>query len=221
MTPLIVDNDQFGPLVSRWSVEQAIIGLLSSPPSIVSTTYPLIAYYLAEVERQTGLAPRTLPLPPGPKSYQGGVDALTLQAEWMPMVHVIVQPDGAAMMMDTGTYGQRFECQVVSTAGDDNENTARMVADHYAAAIAGIIAHHGSLGAGATGTTLVETGVVRLLDPEEARQVAQSSVVFSTLIAPMFWTAAPTVLPADPYQQATSWPTVQQVDVTVTARPIG
>lgn len=210
-------TDQFGVILGRTQIEQAIITLLQSPPPQV--TQPRIVYYLAAVERAAGLTPRTLPIPPGPSSYKGGVDARTLRAEWMPMIHVLCQPAGDAERLDKFTYAQAYQLEIVCTYGDDDEDTARMVADHYGAAVAKLIIDEGSLGGIATDTAVTRAADVELLDANENRQVCRSTVMIDTLIAPILTVGGPVVWGQDPYAPPADWPTVETVNVTITAVP--
>lgn len=209
-------GDGFGTIVSRYQVEQAVLTVLQSTPP--GGSGPLIVYYLAEVERQNGLAAQTLPIPPGQNSYRGGVDGDTLMAEWFPMITVIAQPSGKANYLDRYTVEQTYSIKILATVGDDDEDTARMISDHYGAAIAKALIDFGSLGGIATGTRLVDSPSVAPLD-SQARQVLRSTVTFETLIAPVFTTQTPEVWPASPYATPTDWPAVQTVDITVTAVP--
>lgn len=204
----------FGTITSLYQVEQAVLSTLQTPPP--GGTGPLLIYYLAEVERQNNLAAQTLPVPPGPSSYRGGVDASTMMAEWFPMVTVVAQPVGAPNYLDRYTVGQTYRVMLHATVGDDNEDTARMIADHYGAALAKLLIDFGNLGGVATNTRMTASPSTALLDAQ-ARQVLRSTVTFETMIAPAFTVQTPETWPASPYTVPTAWPTVQAVDVTVSA----
>lgn len=213
-------TDSFGTIVARWQVEQAILSTLQAiPPS--PATAPTIVYYLAEVERQMGLSPRTLPLPPGPNSYRGGTDGVTMMAEWLPMIHAIAQPIGKVEYLDRYTAAQPYKLQMLCTVGDDDEDMARMIADAYGAAVARALLDFGALGGLASGTMLTAAPSVAPLDARDARQVMRSSLTLETLIAPVFTVGAPSVWTADPYAPPAAEPQVQTVTTTVTAQPIG
>lgn len=215
-------SDVFGLLFSRNQVERALLDLLQNPPVGPNDqvgTAPRIVYYLAEVERQTGLTPHTLPTPPGPDSYRGGLDFNTLRAEWFPLLTVLAQPLGDAGALDTTSYGQGYQIQVAATVGDDSEDTARLIADSYGIAVTGAILQHGSLGIGATTTILTRMPSTKLLSPAN-RQVARSVSVFATQIKPVITNAGPIDWPSDPYAAAGNWPEVETVDVTVDADPL-
>lgn len=211
-------NDEYGPLVSRWQVEQAVLNTLQQPPAN-DVTYPRVVYYLAEVERMNGLAPRTIPLPPGANSYRGGADFDTMQAEWFPMIHVVANPVGNAEAVDPATYGQAYQVQVAATVGDDDEDTARMYADHYGIAITGCLLQKGSLG-GISSSTILERMPNTELLASGARQVARSVMEFTTTVVATVGTSGPTSWPDDPYDDAPVWPVVNEVNVTLTAKPI-
>lgn len=208
-------DDGFGTIFGPWTLEQAVLTTLQTPPA--GSTSPLIVYYLAELERQMGLTAQTLGQPPGPSSYRGGVDARTFEAEWFPMFHVIVEPTGEPVRLDFYDYAHHFQARIVATAGDDNEDTARMISSSYATAAAKLIIDNASLGIGATETRLVEISRPELLDPVNVRQVVQTAVTFDTLIAPVLTVSTPEPLPASPYTTPTPWPAASTPTVTFTA----
>lgn len=206
-------SDEFGPIVSRWQVEQAVIAALNTPPA--GSQFSLLAYYLAEVERQTGLPAQTIPLPPGPDSVRGGIDADTFLPEWMPVIHTLCQPSGSTEKLDPYTFAQPYQIQVVCTVGDDDEDQARMFADSYCAAIGALLAQNGTLSGLAIGTQIDTFGQTELLDDHNARQVARSTLTMSALIGPVVSRGGPNMWPSSPYMTPPTWPTVSTVDVTV------
>lgn len=211
-----MDTDQFGPSVGPWTIEGAALASLQDPPAY-GLSSPRLVYYLADQERQMGLAAQTLPVPPGPSSYRGGVDAGTLQAEWFPMLHVNVSPMGTPDRPDMLTYGQRWQVTVTATHGDDDPSVARMVAESYGAAVALLFTQYGSLGIGATDTTITQFPRPELLNPVNARQVCRTTVVFETYTAPVAVKRGPVSWPDDPYTAPGDWPQVTTVNVTVDA----
>ncbi len=210
--------DELGTIVSHWQIEQAVINTLQQPPP--GGTFPRLVYYLAELERLNGLGPQTLPVPPGANSWRGGVDNFTFEAEWFPVVHVVVRPFGAPERMDPGEYMQVYEINVTATVGADDENWARQIAFHYGAAIAKTVMDQGSLGISATNTVLTNYGTPALLDPVNSRQVVRITVGFGTLIAPILTTGAPSTWQLNPYESPGQYPTVSTINPTVTAVPI-
>lgn len=213
-------TDALGPLIDRFHVEHAVLDTLRKPP--VDGGKPRIAYYLADVERQRGLKARSLPLPPAEESYRGGMDFETFKEDQFPLLIAVVKPDGPPIPLDTlRTYGQGFSVQVAATVDAETEDEARALADRYGIAVAGAILAHGSLGIGATNTSL--TGFP---DPEfpdvDMRAIIRSIVTFTTYIAPVIdGSATPWSWSTDPYQIPSDWPEIKETNVTVQAEPIG
>jgi hypothetical protein len=214
-----MQGDLFGASVGPWQVEQAVINLLQGVPP--DGQAPLLVYYLADQERVLGLPPRTVPVPPGSSSYRGGVDDNTLEAEWFPVVHVVVEPSGAPVRLDWGGYAQSYEVRVTATCGDNDEDIARRASYAYGAAIAQAVIQNGTLGISATNTVLVRAPTGELLNAISNRQVVRTTVTFDTLIAPAFTTLGPASWNFAPYAIASDWPEIQDVSVTVTAVPDG
>lgn len=207
----------FGVIVSRNQIEAAVLSLLSSPPPASGSSYPLVAYYLAEIERQSGLAAKTFPLPPGPSSYRGGADAMTMLAEWFPMYSVVVQSQSTEYL-DRFNLAATYKLQVTATVADDSEDTARLYADGLGAAAAKALMDFGSLGGIASSTMLTDAPDIAFLDARDARQVARSTVTAMVSVMPVLQLATPQTWGADPYVDPTAWPTVQTVSTTVTAQ---
>ena len=206
----------FGTLVSRSAIDQAILTLLSQPPTGGSA--PLIVYYLAEIERQLDLVAQTLPVPPGPSSYRSEVDFDTFQAEWLPLIGVDSQPTGQAERHEGGEYGQWYEVRVAAIVADDDEDRARMFADAYGIATAAAILQNGSLGGVASRTVLTRAPDVEYVNPD-VRQVSRATVTLQTYVQPVVvdgaGAAKPVAWPASPYSVPAGWPDVATVTVTV------
>lgn len=164
-----------------------------------------------------GLAAQTLPVPPGPSSYRGGVDSQTFEAEWFPILHVNVRAIGQPDRPDMVTYGQKWQVTVTSTTGDDDEDTARMVVMAYGAAVTQLIVQNGALGIGATNTVITQFPVPELLNPATARQVCRTVVIFETYTAIAAVQGGPITWPNSPYTPPGDWADISTVDVTVTA----
>ena len=205
-------TDAFGIFVSPWDVERAVINVLRTPPP--GGAQALLVYYVAEWERNEGLTARTIPQPPGTDSYRGGVDADTMQAEWFPMVHVVVQPDSGPTMLDTFTYGQTFRTTITATYGDDDEKTARMVAQAYAICAAKLMVDQGGLGIGVTHTAITRMPTLSLLAPSN-RQVLRSVVELESSVMPVLTQGGPNIWQPDAYDSPLAFPTVETVNITV------
>jgi hypothetical protein len=215
-------TDVYGPLIGRDTLEQAFLNLFQTPPP--GSHSPLIQHYLAAVERDRGLPPRSLPVPPGPSSYRGAVDfdTLTFQPEWFPCFIVGVDPDGLPERTDTaGEWGQWFAVQVAIVVADNDEDQARSLADMYGIAATALIAQHGSIGK--TVNKTVPTGYPKpeYIDPD-VRQVIRSTASFRCWVDTVLSeNAGPLVYPPDPYAVPGDLPTVETVDITVRGVPVG
>lgn len=211
-------GDVFGPFVGRNVIEQAVLSMFQQPPE--GSQSPLLVYYLAVVERQQGLAPESIKLPPGPSSYRGGVDVGTGMPEWFPMLTVNVKPTGLPEASGH-SYGQWFEIKIYATVGDDDEDAARILADQYGIAIAGLIKQNGALGGIVNDMRWTGYPDVEIPDPD-VRQIVRSVNTFQAYVETVLTnTGPPLAFNADPYQAPGDWPTVETVDVTVDAIPPG
>ncbi len=196
----ISSPDYFGPLFSRSTLALAVIAQLQNPPAPQCDAGRLI-YYLAEVERQTGVAPRTYSPPPGPTSYrhlQPDSDAWT--EDVLPIIHVVVQPTGAPQRYDEGVYSQVFRIEVSATTVGNYPEEALLSADAYGAAIAGSILQKGSLGlSNVVKTDLLDYPLTTWVD-RDMRRIARSTAAFQTRVMPVFIERiGPMVWPTDPY----------------------
>lgn len=205
----------FGRLVSRASIVQAILTLLTEPPEPGAA--PLLLYYLADVERQLGLTPKSLGMPPGPSSYRSEVDFETFQAEWLPLIGVDAQPTGRVERHEGGEYGQWYLVQACAIAADDDEDQARIYADAYAIALAAAVVQNGSLGGIADRTVLTTAPNVEYVNPD-VRQVSRATVQLQTYVQPVLveYAGKPVSWPADPYAVPEDWPEIETVTTTET-----
>src|SRR5205814_8604005 len=123
--------DLFGPIRATWELEQAAVETLS-------IWFPT---YLAELERQIGLTNKTIPRPPTPESYHGGVDLESYFQDELPEVVVVVNPLGPPERSASAGYVQGYELQVgclwVGTGSrlqERPEHEARAIASYLGAA---------------------------------------------------------------------------------------
>jgi hypothetical protein len=204
-------TDIYGQVVSRRDVELAVIAQLQAwTPACV-----------AEVERQAGLQPQTIPLPPDPdKSYRGGLDFLGFEVGWCPCLITVVQPTGEPEReYSNGTYLQAFEIQVAATVVQQDEDTSREYADYYGAAVMMALVQHGSLGRFANGnpvavkTVLAGYPTVQFWNPDERRVIRSVVTVHSLIDSVVTEAAGPVTPPANPYQLPGGWPDVETVHV--------
>lgn len=210
-----------GVLAGAETVKQATIQLLSSPPTDVNGdavgTTPLIVSYLAEVERQAGLRPGTLPTPPAADSFYGGVDFESWTQDLLPSIVVVADPVEEPIRFGTGAIGQWFEMQIAAVVQGDNEDAAQAIAAHYGTAIMGAVMQSGYL----DGTELTVAPKVELLEDNMGRVFAMSVLTvraFLEQVVDAFTGPAPPVdWPSDPYTPPPDWPTVETVSIDVEA----
>ena len=96
-------------------------------------------YWLADIERNHNLAPRTIKPPPGPSSWRGEIDWETLSSEWMPLIGVAARPIGAAERYSAGTvqpYEISVRAYVQNAAADKPTRLTREVIRKKARALA-------------------------------------------------------------------------------------
>lgn len=212
-------GDPIGPSVGPFTLERAVLKLLKTPPT--GGDAALLVYYLADQERQLGLPAKTLPVPTGPESYRGGIDADTFPDDMLPAVHVVVTPAGPPGKVAMDTYSQAWEVVLTATCdgvgAEDEETDARITAACYGAALALLIAQNGSLGIAATNTVVTRAPDPSWVNPQ-TRALCRSSVTFETLTAPSMTMPGTITWPADPYITPGAFPQVATVDVTVTAQ---
>lgn len=217
-----------GILAGAETVKQATITLLSAPPTDVNGEVagsPLIVYYLAEVERQAGLRPGTLPTPPAPDSYYGGVDFESWNEDLLPSIIVVVDPIDEPAPFGDGTIGHWFEMQIGVVVQADSEDAAQMIASHYGTAIMGAVLQSGDLGGVANGTELTLAAKVELLEDEENRLFAKSVLTVRTyldqIVARFIGPAGPVSWPTDPYTPPPDWPTAETVTIDIEVMDAG
>lgn len=205
--------DIYGALIARGDVEHAALKVLSTPPD--GSTYPLLAYYLAERERQQHLKPRTLPLPPASDSYRGGLDFNAYAQDLCPMVIAVAQVIGPPERKEDARYGQWFSLQVGVIVVAADEDSTRALADEYGIALTAAIAQNGSLGKFATSTNLTGYPVTEFLDPTK-RRLMRSVATFETYVEGVVGERqGPQDYGRDPYAIPPGLPTVASVGVTL------
>lgn len=221
--PVVRTTDYFGPMVSLADVEDAVLGALQSPTQG-------LPFYVAETERKHSLDPRTLPLPPSPVSYRGGLDFETFEQDVAPVVIAVVAPVGDLERYGGGEYGSWFEVQVgCITTSEDSQDEARRLAQFYGSAVALCVIQQGSLGGLANDTRLQAFPRVSFPDPTR-RSLAMSTTVFRIQVQPVFMDSMgpypPYIDPLepgdhpDPYDLPGMYPVVKVADSEVIAVPI-
>ena len=215
----------FGRIVTRRDIELALVGFLRD----------WVPTYVAEIERQSGLPAKTVPLPPDQvKSYRGGLDYNTWEQSWSPIFIVTATPMGLPeRKLGPGVYTQTFLVGVgcnfaatnleqdLSEPGSDAagiEDNARQYADMLGMAACAAILQHGQIGLWPDGTPIsLKTTLLKypeLVFPRPADRRMVRSQFQVSLIADWVLQEAggPTSPYEDPYVADQSWPNVQSVD---------
>lgn len=211
----------YGQVITGYDLEQAVLTHLQ-------TWLPTC---LAEIERQAGLAPQTIPVPPDPdNSFTAGLDFETWQAAYTPQLIVVVSPVGdPERLTGDGTYQQVFEIQVATVIQADDENTSRQQGQWYGAAVMMALLQHGSLGKFSTGnpvalkTVLAAYPALSFKETDDAlgRRVVQSLVVVHSIIDGVVTeSAGPATPPAVPYEIPGNWPEARSIVTTIDAQPL-
>jgi hypothetical protein len=207
----------YGPLVARGNVESAALATLSQPPE--GGFQPLIVYYLAAVERANGLPPKTLRVPPGERSYLGGIDFETYGGDQLPTLIAVAQPVNAPERDGGGEYGQWFELQVAAVVSAESEDDARSLADSYGIAATALILQHGALGGLAVKTNLNDFPRTEFVDPDD-RRLMRSVAGFHVLVQPVVTERyRPLSFGPDPYADPGYCPEVETVTTTFKGLP--
>jgi hypothetical protein len=162
-----VAEDRFGPLISPEDVIDAAVETLR-------TWFPT---YCAEVERQHGLGQKTIPRPPVPESYHGGVDLEAWIGENTPEVMVLAKPAGEpehSASFYTGKFELTVGCLCIgagSVLAERPEDDARKIASYLGAASM-LLVQQPTLGGLTERLRLTALPDVSLPDPER-RAIAQ------------------------------------------------
>ena len=218
----------FGRIVTRRDIELALVAFFRA----------WMPTYVAEIERQAGLPAKTIPLPPDPNlSYRGGLDFMSWQSAWSPVVIVQVTPSGPPERKSApGVYCQTFSVTVgvnfqitnlesdLSATGTDAigiEDNARQYADLLGMAACAAILQNGQIGLWPDGgpistkTTLVRYPEAVFPAPDNRRVVRsqfQVSLVADWVLQEAGGPGAPL---QNPYEPEPQLPSVQQVNVSI------
>jgi hypothetical protein len=206
-------NDEaiFGPIASGRDVKQAI----------KATLQEWMPTYLALMERHTGRAPRSLPMP---RSYVMSDDgSLNKKPEDQLPVVVILTPGngGKKPARDgRGIYKAGFVVNVaciVSGGGQNPQEATSDLAEDYRTALELILLHHGSLG-GFAESTEFQGWRTDDLAPEDDRTIAAGVNVFEVLVKGIAQHGAGLKEPLEEPYEETEPTTITEVDVEVEAK---
>jgi hypothetical protein len=216
----------FGPLIGPYTLEQQIVAVYRIWTS----------EYLAQIELQGGLQARTIPRPPTPESFHGGLDFLSWKGTELPKVIVVVEPTGQPERDASVGYSQKYEVKVgcivvglgagtIAEPSPEPEDEVRALASYYGAMSMLLVDQPPAL---ASDIEMVETPRLSFPDTEN-RRICQSNTAFHVWVAPIKLLAAgptepnPREAPQYPGTPEEEWgqdPTVTKRTVTLTAEDI-
>jgi hypothetical protein len=215
-------EDLFGQFISPEDVIDAA----------VETLRTWLPTYMAEVERQKGLQPRTIPRPPTPESYHGGVDLETWVGADTPEVMVLAKPSGPPERF-ASSYTQGYTLTVGclcigtgSTLAERPEDDARIVASYLGAATM-LLVQQPALGGLTERLVMIAAPDVSLPDSEK-RAIAQVVTEFEVWVTEIVSETAGPVGPTPqespgytgPEEPFTPAPTVTSEHLTVKTEPV-
>lgn len=172
-----------------------------------------IETYLAEVERQRGLKPRSLPKP---RSYS----VATVLEKWPEdqLPAVVLVSTGIAdrpRRKGSGGYDVPWALGIGVVVSARNQEAANSLAKRYTAAIRTLLLQHPSMGGFATGVEWMDESFDDV-PAEKRRTLAGGIVTFRVDIAnAVNAQGGPATVPADPYAVPAGWPTADTVDVDI------
>lgn len=224
--PIADLGEIFGQIVTRRDVELALVSFLQA----------WIPTYVAEMERQAQIAPRTVPLPPDQdKSYRGGLDWDSWEQAWSPVFIVNPQAMGSPeRQYGPGVYLQPFQVdccvnfvatnQIRDLVADGKgllEDNARQYADILGMAACAALLQHGQIGKWPSGApistkTYLSRYPVTVYPYPKDRRVARSQFSVVMLVDGVVREAGGPPAPyLDPYQDAPDYPIVNTINVTL------
>lgn len=207
-------SEFFGPLVGNWNVEQAVI----------ATYREWMPTWLAAVERANNMPLRSIPRPPTPQHYYGGLDFQTNVPGTLPVVIVVVGPAGPPERR-SGPYGQDFAIHVGCVVEGISEEQARMWAGLYGVAAQMLVQAPGLKGI-ADDLEMSAAPEPQWVDPEEAqRRLIRSVTTFTAHVkavvdesmAPASETLAQSPEITEPEAPPTERPVASKTHLTIQA----
>jgi hypothetical protein len=208
----------FGPLLSTWNVDQAVLATLSL----------WWDEYLAEVERQNNVPGKTIPRPPSEESFRRALDFEYYEEDDLPAVIVVSKPSGDPEVNASVGYTQRYEVQVGCVCEGEDEQAAQMRAAFYGAA-SQLLVQQSELGGFAQRTRMITAPELDMPDDED-RWLCRSIATFHVWVAQIVVAEAGPITPPgtpgpegeehEPEQPYPEWPDATQTHITVTAEPV-
>lgn len=212
-------SDIFGPLLSTWDVDQAVLATLRK----------WWDEYIAAVERQKGVPVKTIPRPPGDESFRRGLDFEYYEEDGLPAVIVNSKPSGEPEVHPSTGYTQRYEVKIGCICEAEDEQTAQKRAAFNGAA-SQLLVQQSELGGFAERTRMIAAPELDMPDDED-RWLCRAITGFYVWVAPVVIAEAGPLEPPEtqgddgeehqPESPYPEWPEAVKTHVTVTAEPIG
>lgn len=170
--------------------------------------------YIAEVERQSSLDPRSLP---AIRSFTTRNEFTKWPEDQLPAV-VVVSPGAAGEGIrkeGDGRYRVRWVVGVAVVASARDQATTNRLAKLYIAAARAAILQHASLGGFAEGVEW-EDERYNDLPPAQERTLSAAQDIFTVEVRDVLTAGSGPVDPVeDPYDVPEAWPSVEAVTITV------
>lgn len=209
----------FGPLLSTWNLDQAVMATLRA----------WWDEYLAEVERQNDVPNKTVPRPPDDESFRRGLDFEYYEEDDLPAVIVVSKPSGEPEVRSSGSgYTQRYEVKIGCVCEAEDEQTAQMRAAFYGAA-SQLLVQQSELGGFAERTRMIGAPELDVPDDED-RWLCRSVTTFNVWVSQIVVAEAGPVTPPgqpgptgevhEPEEPYPDWPEVTDTHITVTGEPL-
>lgn len=199
----------YGFLKSGYDLEQAVIRHLRGDLPDDDGDHPgWMTAYIAEIERQLGLDPKTIPVI---KSYVTANEFRKWPEEQTPAI-LVVSPGltDPPKKEGDGTYRGSFSLGVAAIAKGRTKQETQRTAKVYGAAIAGAMVQHPSLQGFARGLGWRDQSYTDI-DSDEGRTLASSQNIFEIEVGNLVQAfGGPVVVPEDPYVDPGSWPEAKE-----------
>lgn len=203
----------FGIIKTRSQVQQAVIDHLQGDLEKGGDHAGWMTPYLAEVERQMGLNPKSLP---PVRAWVTANEFRKMPEEQIP-VGVVVSPGLSDRPVKDGSkvYTAKWHIGIaIVVKGRDKEETGEN-AGLYAAACRGAMLQHQSLGGFAKAVDWLDEDYTNI-KTEANRTLGSAQLIFEIEVGNTIQTLAGLVtVPEDPYDVPDSWPTAEKVTVDV------
>lgn len=193
----------FGPIVDGGQVEAAAKATLGE----------WMPAYLAEMERQTGRAPESLPMVRG---WETAPEFDKWPETQLPC-GIIICPGTADEPTEDGQQMHRakWDLHVALVVSANTEANTLALSKVYAAAARATLRHHGTLGGFALRTKWVGEGYTDL-PLDKRRSMASGEAVFVVEVDDVLdGNGGPSEPPADPYEDPGDWPDAETAEATV------